>query len=58
MNRTTLILTDLVFVIVLLLACNNEDLNISGDSVANYDRSFCNLCIRHINYYNMTRKIY
>lgn len=59
MNRTTLILTDLVFVSVLLLACNNGDLKaypviLLPIMIA----AFVTCVLRHINYYNMTRKIY
>jgi len=59
MNRRTLILADSVFVIVLIMIYNNGDLKKYPVILAPFIIvAFATCVIRHINYYNMTKKIY
>lgn len=59
MTRTTLIAADLVLVIVMLLVCNNGDLKKYPVILTPFIiAAFITCVIRHINYYNMTKRIY
>jgi len=59
MTRTTLIVADLVFVIVMILICNNGDLQKYPVILAPFIIvAFATCVIRHIHYYNMTKRIY
>jgi hypothetical protein len=59
MDRKTLILTDLVFVIVLIMIYNTGGLKTYPVILAPFIIiAFATCVIRHVNYYNMTRKIY
>ena len=59
MNRKTLILADSVFVIVMILIYNNGDLAKYPVILAPFVLvAFATCVIRHINYYNMTKRIY
>jgi hypothetical protein len=59
MNRKTLILADVVFVVVMILIYNNGDLAKYPVILAPFVLvAFATCIIRHINYYNMTKRIY
>jgi hypothetical protein len=59
MDRKTLILTDLVFVIVSIMTYNTGGLKTYPVILAPFIIiAFATCVIRHVNYYNMTRKIY
>jgi hypothetical protein len=59
MNRKTLILADVVFVVVMILIYNNGDLAKYPVILAPFVLvAFATCVIRHINYYNMTKRIY
>jgi hypothetical protein len=59
MNRKTLILADVVFVVVMILIYNNGDLAKYPVILAPFVLvAFATCVIRHINYYNMTKRFY
>jgi hypothetical protein len=59
MTRTTLIVADLVFVVVMVLIYNNGDLQKYPVILAPFVIAALVTCvIRHINYYHMTKRIY
>jgi hypothetical protein len=59
MNRTTLVLADIVFVIVLIMVYSTDGLKTYPIILAPFIvAAFATCVIRHINYYNMTKKIY
>ena len=59
MTRTTLIVADLVFVVVMILIYNNGDLQKYPVILVPFIiAAFVTCVIRHINYYNMTKRIY
>ena len=59
MNRKTLILADVVLVIVMILIYNNGDLAKYPVILAPFILvAFATCIIRHINYYNMTKRFY
>jgi len=59
MTRTTLIVADLVFVVVMIFIYNNGDLQKYPVILAPFIiTAFITCVIRHINYYNMTKRIY
>lgn len=59
MTRTTLIVADLVFVVVMILVYNNGDLAKYPVILAPFVLAALATCvIRHINYYNMTKRFY
>lgn len=59
MTRTTLIVADLVFVVVMILIYNNGDLQKYPVILAPFViAAFVTCVIRHINYYHMTKRIY
>ena len=59
MNRKTLILADSVFVIVMILISSNGDLKKYPVILAPFILvAFATCVIRHINYYNMTKRFY
>ncbi len=59
MNRTTLVLADIVFVIVLIMVYNTDGLKTYPIILAPLIiASFAACVIRHINYYKLTKRIY
>ena len=59
MNRTTLVVTDIVFVIVLIMVYNTDGLKTYPIILTPFILvAFATCVIRHINYYNMTKRIY
>jgi hypothetical protein len=59
MNRTTLVLADIVFVIVLIMVYNTDGLKTYPIILTPFIlAAFAACVIRHVNYYNMTKKIY
>jgi hypothetical protein len=59
MTRKTLIIADLIFVVVMILIYNNGDLQKYPVILAPFILvAFATCIIRHINYYNMTKRIY
>jgi hypothetical protein len=59
MSRTTLVLTDLLFVVVLIMIYNSNGLRTYPLLLAPLIIvAFATCVIRHINYYNMTKKIF
>ena len=59
MTRKTLILADAVFAIVMVLIYSNGDLKKYPVILTPFViAAFATCVIRHINYYNMTKRIY
>jgi hypothetical protein len=59
MNRTTLVLADIVFVIVLIMVYSTDGLKTYPIILTPFIvAAFATCVIRHINHYNMTKKIY
>jgi hypothetical protein len=59
MTRKTLIVADLIFVVVMILIYNNGDLQKYPVILTPFILvAFATCIIRHINYYNMTKRIY
>ena len=59
MSRTTLILTDAVFVIVLLVSYRNGDLQKYPVILVPFMLAALVTCvIRHVNHYHITKRIY
>jgi len=59
MSRTTLILTDAIFVIVLMVSYQNGDLNKYPLILVPFMLVALTTCvIRHINYYHITKRLY
>ncbi len=59
MSRTSLILTDTVFVVVLVTSYKNGDLKSYPIILVPFIvAAFATCIIRHVNYYHITKRIY